>query len=498
MKKKSVFLIVAIISVLLAGVGNVIWNNWEEKSLFNNPLNTETSDTRIIERDRYFLVQRSFTTLNNSLTINTLKKKKVAAFPENAEILKFFGIQPEQWITSTDPYAWVNSTSFDGYIIVPLELSDHRLKTIRVDGQMIWDPLADLSQYPLKWTEEVTLQLNEDVESIESFDNSKVITYIAGGEVIPARAVARKFRRVNDYTFPFSNVRSLFKDADISSILLENAISGKPEPCHGCTWFVGDEDFIDGLIYLDVDVVSLAGNHMGDGGEVAVERTIEVLDDARVKHCGASGENQNEASEPAIVVRRDFRIAFLCYDDVAYYHWASDERWGVARYSERYENGTKSLLTEKIKQDVGNAREISDFVVVIVSWGDREYVNWPLDYQKEVGHAFIDAGADLIVGSHQHWASALEIYQEKPIYYGLGNFIFDQTHTDPTRQGIFVKFYFYDKKIVNMEVVPHETCGPHQSSVDDENCFHYQPYLLPEESQTYQEIMERVFEYSII
>ena len=455
-------------------------------------------------RREYFIALTKFTSFENSLNFEDLISQEIAVFQEDeAKVKEMLGDSQRnfQFIDDEDIYEWDRSSNFDGIIIVPIEKSDFRLKTLKVDDILIWEHTLDQEPYPLVYEENIEIEVASDTEVVEdesNFDISEIITYVAGGEVIPARAVARKFRRTEDYTFPFHGVVDIFQNADFSSILLENSISGRPEPCYGCMWFVGDEDFIGGLEYLGVDIVSMAGNHMGDGGEVGVGRTIEVLDEAGILHTGASALNQDDASKPVIVEIDGTKFAFLGYDDVAYYHWAGDNHWGVARISARLDSGVKTLLSNKIEEDINLAREEADFVIVLMSWGDQEYINFALDYQKEMGHALIDAGADLIVGSHQHWVNQIEFYEGKVIFYGVGNFVFDQTHTDPTREGAFLKFYFYNGELVHVLIIPHQTCGPQQSKVDDENCNHFQPQILSENDDVYSTILGRMFEHSEI
>lgn len=460
---------------------------------------TYEAETTELTVSEYFIAQYSFDTYKNNINFDILKKESIAAFEEDIEKIKrILGIDEITTIDGEDLYSWFRNEDFDGVALVPPDKADFRLKTLDVNEINFWDT-ERLSDYTLVWQDVVSIEKEKIDELKESnFDQSQVVSYIAGGEVIPARAVARKFRRTSDYTFPFHDVRDLFNEADISSITLENAISQSPDPCYGCVWFVGDEAFIQGLEYLGVDVVSLAGNHMGDGGEEAVSRTIEVLNEGGIDSLGASTKGQDDASNPAVVEIGDFTIAFLGYDDVAYYHWAGDSVWGTAKISQRNSNGTKDLLVDKIESDIKRAREKAEFVVVIMSWGDREYINWALDYQREMGHTLVDKGADLVIGSHQHWVNEIEFYENKAIFYGVGNFVFDQTHSDPTRQGVLLKFYFYQKKLVSVRIIPHETCGPQQSVVDDENCNHFQPRILDEEDPVYKEILDRMFEHSNI
>ena len=380
---------------------------------------------------------------------------------------------------------------------MPAEKCDPRLKTLAINEVDLWDKSANIDDYMLYVETKEESQNIDESQKVSFFDQDQIVSYVAGGEVIPARAVARKFRRTEDYTFPFHNVKELFVESDISSIILENSISGEPEPCYGCTWFVGDEAFIEGLEYLGVDLVS-PGNHMGDGGIDAIKRTIEVLKGANVSYTGFSENDMAEASEPSIIDVNGFKVAFLGYDDIAYYHWAGGSSGGTASVSSRNSNGSKEILDEKIVDDIEKANSNSDYVVVLMSWGDREYVNWALENQEEMGHKFIDSGANLIIGSHQHWVSEIEFYNDGMIFYGIGNFVFDQTHTDPTRQGVLLKFTFFNKNLVNVKIIPHQSCGPQQNTVDSDECNHFQPQILDEDDPVYKIILDRMFEFSDI
>jgi poly-gamma-glutamate synthesis protein (capsule biosynthesis protein) len=79
------------------------------------------------------------------------------------------------------------------------------------------------------------------------------------------------------------------------------------------------------------------------------------------------------------------------------------------------------LLVEKIKA----AKETCDYVFVCVHWG-VEHTDELTDYQQSMAHQFVDAGADAVIGAHPHVLQGIEYYEGKPIFYSLGNFIFNQ------------------------------------------------------------------------
>lgn len=489
-----------IIAVLFVMVGFSIFIMIKKNIGTSNGESEDKRETVRVEIVSYYIALTGHKNITNNISLDDLKQSSIATIEkEQGHVKSLVGVEQITSINDDDIYTWYKESDFQGIVVVPIEYADMRLKTLRIDDVSVWDVGKEMQEYPLilRETKDVAVSELETVHNT-NFIPANVVTYVAGGEVIPARAVARKFRRTGDYTFPFYNVKSLFSEADFSSILLENSISGRPEPCHGCTWFIGDEQFIEGLTYLGVDYVATSGNHIGDGKISAIKRTIEVLDEAKIAHTGASEINQADASKPAVVEIDNFKAVFLSYDDVAYYHWAGENYGGVAGISSRNTDGTKTILSNKIIHDVEEAKKLGDYVILIISWGDREYINWPLENQKQIAHEFIDAGVDLIVGTHQHWVGSIEFYKNKPIFYGLGNFVFDQTHTDPTRQGAFIKFYYYDNTLVNFAIIPHESCGPQQSAVDNESCNHFRPYFVQEGSETYDTIISRMTEYSEI
>jgi poly-gamma-glutamate synthesis protein (capsule biosynthesis protein) len=67
----------------------------------------------------------------------------------------------------------------------------------------------------------------------------------------------------------------------------------------------------------------------------------------------------------------------------------------------------------------------------------------------------IDNGADMVIGNHAHWAAAMEIYKGKPIWYALGNFVFDQDWSEPTMEGITLELTFRGTKLVQVHIHPH-------------------------------------------
>jgi hypothetical protein len=94
-----------------------------------------------------------------------------------------------------------------------------------------------------------------------------------------------------------------------------------------------------------------------------------------------------------------------------------------------------------------------DLVVVSPHWG-KEYIATPEPWQVDFAHAAVDAGADIFVGGHAHWPKGIEVYRGKPIFYGVGNFLLDQSWSEETSTGIFAEITLYGERPVQFRPVP--------------------------------------------
>ena len=165
---------------------------------------------------------------------------------------------------------------------------------------------------------------------------------------------------------------------------------------------------------LGIDIVTLANNHAMDYGTDALLDTCDTLDKAGIRRVGA-GKNLDEAKAPVILEAQGKKIGFLGASrviPVASWNATSSKPGMLTTYDPK-------ILVDEIKK----LREQCDYLVVYVHWG-IERSERPEDYQRSLGKQYIDAGADVVIGSHPHVLQGVEYYKGKPIVYSLGNFIF--------------------------------------------------------------------------
>jgi poly-gamma-glutamate synthesis protein (capsule biosynthesis protein) len=211
---------------------------------------------------------------------------------------------------------------------------------------------------------------------------------------------------------------------------------------HG-TVFSADPALIEGLANAGLDWVSLANNHIGDAGSKGILETVASLDGWGIAHGGA-GRDVAAAHAATLVDVRGVTVGILGYDVIAPSYWATDVRVGSAELTEA-----------AVRTDVAAARVAgADLVIVFPHWG-VEYTTRVSAQQARLGHAAIDAGADLVIGNHPHWSGALEIFEGRPIWYALGNFVFDQTWSEPTMEGITLELTFDGARLVQAWMRPH-------------------------------------------
>ena len=238
-------------------------------------------------------------------------------------------------------------------------------------------------------------------------------------------------------------VRSLIRGADLAVANMEEvAVTDFSFHAHG-TVFTGNPAYLAGIKDAGFDWVSMGNNHVGDFGPAGVLQSMHYLTQYGLLHGGA-GANTQAAHRPSIVMAGGVKVALLSYDTIAPSYNATSTKAGSAR-----------MTTAWLKKDIKAARDAGAKVVIVWPHWGIEYTTGPTAVQQSLAHAAIDAGADLVIGNHPHWAQAMEVYKGRPIWYALGNFTFDQTWSEPTMEGISLELTFSGSRLVQAWMHPH-------------------------------------------
>lgn len=174
---------------------------------------------------------------------------------------------------------------------------------------------------------------------------------------------------------------------------------------------------------MGADLVSLANNHSFDYGEQGFLDTLDTLDRAGVPRVGA-GRDISEAAHPVYFIADGMKLGFVAATQIERQanpntRGATDTLPGVFR----------CMDDKRLLEQVREAKENSDFVIVFVHWG-TESETQPDHLQKKQAPEIADAGADLIIGCHSHCLQPLEIVHGVPVVYSLGNFLFNSRTLD--------------------------------------------------------------------
>lgn len=182
---------------------------------------------------------------------------------------------------------------------------------------------------------------------------------------------------------------------------------------------------IDRIVELNINIVSLANNHIFDLGLEGFKNTVELLKKNGILYCGA-GLNLAEASRPLVVEKSGKTFAFLAYCDydfstIGHIPIATDTTYGI-----------NPLSIEDVVSQITSCKKKYDYVFVLPHWG-MEYNRFPTSKMKSYSLKMVEAGADLIAGSHAHIVQPDIRYNSKKIYYGMGNFMFPDFYMNPPR-----------------------------------------------------------------
>ena len=244
-------------------------------------------------------------------------------------------------------------------------------------------------------------------------------TILFGGDMMFDRHIRQKAQAVGNYDFIFRDLEPLLKSADLVVANLEGPVTDFPSRSVGSE--VGSTDnyfftfepkaILDSLSRWPF-VVNLGNNHISNFGAEGLLQTKSYLLKAKLGFFGYTVPGQQEETTWQTSVN-GLRIAFVNYNQFVV-------------------GGLEQSLL-----DIAESRTSADVVVVYTHWGN-EYVP-ENDVQRNLAHQFVDAGADLVIGSHPHVVQSMEDYAGKRIYYSLGNFVFDQYFEEAVQNGLLVE-----------------------------------------------------------
>lgn len=285
---------------------------------------------------------------------------------------------------------------------------------------------------------------NRNNEKVElNYSDNKVAQFTFVGDIMLGRSIKTK-SELNNYEDIFKDVSYLWKDSQYVSGNIESALLDNPEEFEKSDKEIhlyAETKVANLLKNNGFTMANLSNNHLGDFGRQGVISTINAVKSAGLNYVGA-GENIDDAATYDIQDINGIKVATIGISDIVPKDFSAS----------RTEAGILSTMYPSYNRLVYEASQEADLVVVNLHWGVEYGVDETED-QEKIAKALIDAGADVIIGSHPHVLQPIQTYKDGIIFYSMGNFVFDQGWSR-TKDSIVLNYYINEKGEGTFEVVP--------------------------------------------
>ncbi len=322
---------------------------------------------------------------------------------------------------------------------------------------------------------------------IESMQSDSVVYIKSVGDLCPGDFSVDGFgvgsltkRKGCDY--PFKSLDGALDGADILIANLEGVLSAR---CRNeYLPFGGLPEMAAALRAAGFGIVTLANNHAFEHGAEVLKETIYYCRKAGLEICGLRGQGLYYC-EPVVIEKKGVSFGILAYNWVGLWDQVEIDTYlatisdGLVNYTwdrdREKDRQARQLILDKNKyviQDVKRLKSEVNVVILLPHWG-YEWTPYPPYGVTLEARSFIDAGVDLIIGSHPHVAQGIERYRDKVIAYSLGNFLFD-----PQPEKFFHGMIFecaMEKDIIvkydYFAIASDDRCQPERPGVAEQNKF---------------------------
>ena len=271
------------------------------------------------------------------------------------------------------------------------------------------------------------------------------ISLIVGWDIMLSRGIWRWAKREGyDRTFSNNgfNPLSQFSSYNSWSALLFFNLESPFSPVDNDKpkgWFLfransGNIQILKDIRANNTLLLSLANNHTNNAWGLGIQFSRELLKSANIPNFWAW--NSTEEAEKILKINKNWlNLCFQAYSyDGSFY---KKQKIPLTR---------NPLEKNRILSDLSKMQKLNCDLKILSLHRGSEYHIHPTKQQKELAHAFIDHGADVIIGNHSHIPWEREIYKDKPIFYSLGNFLFDQDRGKKSTGGKFDYIRDFDRK----------------------------------------------------
>ncbi len=200
-------------------------------------------------------------------------------------------------------------------------------------------------------------------------------------------------------------------------------------------------DCINGIKFGGFDILTLANNHIYDYGREGLLDTIKICNENKILYVGA-GISQKDASKPLFIKVKEITVAIVNFCENEFSASQTDQP------------GANSLNLVNNYFQITEAKKKADIVLVIIHGGHEMY-SYPSPRMIQTYRFFAEIGASAVIGHHTHCISGYEVYKGIPVFYSLGNFIFDnEGMNNQWYTGMALKLFIKKNLSVSFEIIP--------------------------------------------
>ena len=246
--------------------------------------------------------------------------------------------------------------------------------------------------------------------------------------------IGSQFSNHNGKPWEFQ-LKEHFSDSDFSFVNLESPLLSDTTKSHNST-FAGSIDFAEFMSNVGITAASIANNHILEHNADGFQSTIKSLEKHNILPVGIYKDGKSDIQKVTLQGIEFGIVGFNNIHDI--------------KNNSQYANYSKQSVLESI--DIMNSQNF-DYKIISIHWGD-EYVNIPSSKQINHARAFIDKGANIVIGHHPHTIQPYEEYNGGLIFYSLGNFMSDMIWSKNVRMGGVANIYLNKEKIIKSSLTP--------------------------------------------
>ena len=321
----------------------------------------------------------------------------------------------------------LNDRSRNGLILMSIDSLSNRFLPLAIDSM---DYFTNPTTYPLH------------LKSKHAFSFEKhITTYIHTGVTALTRSTGIYLDR-NPIEKYIQYIKPYFASSELVHISNEVSIDDTCSYAGMRLSFLTKTKHMDVLKALRANIIELTGNHNLDRGIAPYLKALNWYKQNDMKYFGG-GANSNEAYSPLILTLKDStRIAWIGFNERCPLGECADIGPGANRYSDAK---AKSMIDSLRKTGINT-------IIACVQFSEVDGYT-PHTAQRTISKRLIDYGADILIGSQAHVVQEIGMHKGKMLFYGTGNFLFDQTYTPEVRRAFFLQCAFYNGRLIQTKPV---------------------------------------------